>query len=642
MFSSHTMKVLLIEDNPGDARLILEMVRSARNDVITLETARTLSAGLAALETTTYDVVMLDLSLPDSHGIDTLNQIQLVMSEVAVVVLTGEDSQQIGIRAVQLGAQDYLPKSEIDSKLLIRTLHYALERHQSHAALKRSREEYRSLIDDVFDSSMVGVIILNREFQVVWCNEATEVYFGISRDQLISQDKRSLIDNTIKCIFEDPEDYAKRLFEAYDLGSFSGRFECHVVPGENREERWLEHWSQPIRSGMYSGGRIEQYMDITHRKLLGIAEQEQRQFTEALIDTLTLMTSTLDLEEVLEHLLVNLHRVIPHDSAVIAISEEEQLWMARRDSQTSDVHIIVKKPTSVREELYWEVLNDASSSIIDDLDAPTEIGGKRTQSHMGEPILLQGEGIGFITLFSFHPDFFNEKDAARLTAFVQSAAIAIQNARWYQESIKLATLEERQRLARELHDSVSQTLFTCRTMSETSLRRWHNDPQKARDLMEDVHNLIIAALEEMRVLLLELRPETLNQISLEDLFEQFLKPIQDRRRFSLQLTIDDLPELMPDVKIGLYRIAQEALNNIDKHASATRVEISIGILDDMLTMYIHDNGRGFDQQQVKPTSLGISIMKERAREIGATLNIISEQSEGTGVRVQWNVSATKG
>ncbi len=640
--SNTPIRILLIEDNAGDARLIREMLLTGGQEDVQLDPVTTLREGLARTADEAYDIILLDLSLPDSFGIDTLLKMQAEASDTAIVVLTGIDDQAVGIQAVQMGAQDYLAKGDVDSKLLMRAIRYAIERHRSEAALRRSEEEYRSLIDDVFDTSMVAVIILDKAFGVVWCNEATEVYFGIEREEILGRDKRRLIDDKLKCIFADPDDYSNRLLQAYAGSSFTDHFECHVLPGTNREERWLEHWSQPIRSGRYQGGRIEQYTDITDRKLLEFAEQEQRQFAEALRDIATLLTSTLDLNEVLGRILNSLHRVVPHDSAAITMLEDDHVWVARQNDNLRDTQEIVAERQFQVEyaTLLGQMFDTQKSVIIGNLQNETLLKETatlaRVRAYVGAPIQLQQKVIGFINVFSAEPHFFNETHAERLTVFAGQAAIAIQNARSYQQSQALAAMEERQRLARELHDSVNQTLFTCRTMAESALRRWDRDPAKAHELMQEVHDLTATALAEMRILLLELRPAALTQVGLQQLFEQYLRPIQNRRHFNLQLAIEEVAILPPEVQIALYRIAQEALNNIDKHAQAQEVQLSIRDYEDRLELQIIDDGQGFEVKSVSATSLGLDIMRERAASINASLDIESQIGVGTRVTIVWN------
>ena len=140
------------------------------------------------------------------------------------------------------------------------------ERKLAEEALRESKEKYRSLTDDVLDSSAVGIFILDSYFKVVWVNEALEDYFGLKRNEIIGKDKRQLIRERIKDIFEDPDSFANKVFKTYDDNTYIEHFECHVLPNDERKERWLEHRSKPIQSGLYAGGRIEHYYDITERK----------------------------------------------------------------------------------------------------------------------------------------------------------------------------------------------------------------------------------------------------------------------------------------------------------------------------------------------------------------------------------------
>lgn len=149
--------------------------------------------------------------------------------------------------------------------------------------LQKSEQRYRTLIDDVIDALAVGIIILDKHFRLVWVNRAIERYFGLHRDELIGKDKRELIEERIKHIFESPERFAERVLATYDDNTYIEHFECHVLAGQGREERWLEHWSRPIRSGPYAGGRIEQYTDITERKRAQEKLQKEMEFNRTLV-----------------------------------------------------------------------------------------------------------------------------------------------------------------------------------------------------------------------------------------------------------------------------------------------------------------------------------------------------------------------
>ncbi len=639
------MRILLVEDNPGDARLIQEMLRATPD--VSVRQVDTLMSAIDAAQAETYDVILLDLSLPDSTGVDTVLEMASEAPDMPVVVLTGLDDEERGIEAVQAGAQDYLVKSEIDSRLLLRATRYARERYRVDAALRRSEQEYRSLIDDVFDTSMVAVLILDRDFTIVWLNEATEIYFGVEREELIGEDKRALIDSKLKCIFADPDDYASRLLNAYTEGTFTDRFECHVLPEDERKDRWLEHWSQPIRDGMFKGGRIEQYTDITDRKVAEAAEQEQRRFAEALRVTAETLTSTLELDDVLDRILGNIEQVVPHDAANIVMIEDEAMHVER--SRGGDVlktqELLRGRSPLLKAPILKRMQTTKAPVMIDDLQESNLHDSLRPSSEMrsyvGAPIVLQDEVIGFINIFGRERGMFDAEAPKRLSAFASQAAVAIQNARLYQRSQELATLQERQRIARELHDAVSQTLFSSQTMAEAALRQWSKNPERSRSLFADVHRMLSSALAEMRILLLELRPAALTQISLKQLFEQYLQATLTRQNIEIALHMSDIPPLPPAVQIALYRIVQESVNNVTKHAKAKTITVTASTNRGGLELVVQDNGEGFDLNDTKATSLGLEIMRERAGQIGATLTIDSKRGQGTRVVVNWNGTQTE-
>jgi signal transduction histidine kinase/ligand-binding sensor domain-containing protein len=207
-----------------------------------------------------------------------------------------------------------------------------------------------------------------------------------------------------------------------------------------------------------------------------------------------------------------------------------------------------------------------------------------------------------------------------------------------------AITEERQRLARDLHDAVTQTLFSTSLIAEVLPQIWERNPADGRRRLEQVRQATRSALAEMRTLLLELRPTGLAEADLGDLLRQLADATSGRGHVSVEVEVMGRCSLPPDVHMALYRIAQEALNNIAKHARAgqavVRLECGFSPAGEAggtgtATLSITDDGRGFDLNTIPPGRLGLGIMRERAETVGAELEIVSEVGQGTEVRVVW-------
>ena len=158
-----------------------------------------------------------------------------------------------------------------------------VERTRAEKAVRDSEARLRSLRDDVLDNSGMGLFILDADFKVAWINRTIEVFFGLQREQVIGKVKRKLIRATISDIFEDPQEFMDKVFSTYDDNTYLEQFECHVLGGVNRQDRWLEHRSLPILSGFYAGGRMEHYIDITERKRSEEALKDKTREMEALL-----------------------------------------------------------------------------------------------------------------------------------------------------------------------------------------------------------------------------------------------------------------------------------------------------------------------------------------------------------------------
>ncbi|RPI32132.1 MAG: PAS domain S-box protein [Chloroflexota bacterium] len=203
-----------------------------------------------------------------------------------------------------------------------------------------------------------------------------------------------------------------------------------------------------------------------------------------------------------------------------------------------------------------------------------------------------------------------------------------------QKAAQEAVAGERTRLARELHDAVTQTLFSATLIADVLPELWELNIVEGRRRLAELHQLTRGALAEMRALLVELRPNALVDAPLSTLCRELTEAVTGRARINVQLNVDGERKLPPDVQIALYRITQEALNNIVKHSKATQAMVTLR-LGDTVRLTIADNGAGFDSEAVTADHLGLKIMQERAEAIGARLSIYSEPGEGAQISVTW-------
>jgi signal transduction histidine kinase len=262
----------------------------------------------------------------------------------------------------------------------------------------------------------------------------------------------------------------------------------------------------------------------------------------------------------------------------------------------------------------------------------------RIQSLLAVPLLSGDTALGVISVGHYSPAAFDENDAHVLLMLAPGAVIALENARLYAQAQQVAVLEERQRLARDLHDAVTQTLFSAGLIADVLPRIWQRRPDEAERRLAELRQLTRGALAEMRTLLLELRPDALIEARLGDVLRQLGEAITGRTRLPVTVTVVGDCALPPDVQIALYRIAQEALNNVLRHAHAGQVQIDLSLTEDRVRLWVHDDGQGFAPMPVEAGHFGLRNMQERARNIGASFSINSRPGEGTEVLVLWQAS----
>jgi signal transduction histidine kinase len=248
---------------------------------------------------------------------------------------------------------------------------------------------------------------------------------------------------------------------------------------------------------------------------------------------------------------------------------------------------------------------------------------------------MDSETYGALLLHYADAHSLSEEECNLAMLYADQAALAIENARLREEAGEIAVVRERNRLARDLHDAVTQTIYSATLVAEALPKVWERDPDEGLRNLHKLRQLVRGALAEMRTLLFELRPAALKTADLGELVVQLGDALTGRTRIPVKAIIEGEAEIPEDVKVVLYRLTQEAFNNIEKHSGADQVEVFLDRSHQHVCLEIMDNGRGFDPAAVKGKHMGLHIMHERAQTIDASLRVVSQPGQGTRIRIVW-------
>ncbi|MEJ2289114.1 MAG: histidine kinase, partial [Deinococcales bacterium] len=358
--------------------------------------------------------------------------------------------------------------------------------------------------------------------------------------------------------------------------------------------------------------------DITERvEAVSLLERRVRERTADLSALLELSNSTaltLELRPLLAQILERLEAAVGCSGATVyeqAPGEAFRRIAGRGDEPGADPELL------------------ASALATREPRSLDHAGGTR----LAIPLVVRDAVLGALLLEQPQPDDGGER--RRLTvAFANQLGVALENARLYQQVGERAALEERQHLARELHDSVSQALYAILLGTHTAQRELSRSPDAAQQALDYVENLAQAGIKEMRALIFVLRPESLEKEGRIGVLRKQLDVLETRHDLAVSLEAPAEPAADVTTKQALYRIAQEALHNVVKHARATHVRVALTTADGRVRLSVADDGIGFDRRHDDPEHLGLRSMQERARQIHGTLRVDSREGEGTTVTVE--------
>lgn len=550
---------------------------------------------------------------------------------------------------------------------------HALDAHDMYAALLRGElsgtdalAASQQMLQILMDSMANAVFWKDVDSCYLGCNKVFSRFAGVDPDVLVGMSDREMP-------WADSEEFDSDWFIDWDRSVIeSGEPHFGILEqlrGSDGEDHWLLTNKVPLRDldGEIIGilGTFEDVTEQRHtedeltrtldeldervqqrtmdlmraneslrrevedRVRLQAQERQQRAYAEALRDTAAAMATTFELGEVEDHVLVGVQRLVSHDlAAIVLVDESGRLELSKRQVVFGYDVPEVAEPIDLHSlSIVRRLAASAGPAIIEEPDSA--IGP--AASVLGSRMRVGDKLVGYLFVESSTAGFYSEGHGDRLRAVADQAGPALLNSQLATRVSELAAAEERQRLARELHDAVNQTLWTAALTAEALL----TDLPQGSELHQRVDRLRLltrGALAEMRVLLLELRPSELARVGLGEIIEQLITGLECRKTLAVTVELDEV-ELDAETHFAFYRIAQEALGNIAQHseANALRVELRAG---PPVTLVISDDGVGFDPDDIAAGHLGVTIMRERAEGVGAELVVTTAPGGGTTIELR--------
>jgi two-component system nitrate/nitrite sensor histidine kinase NarX len=530
-------------------------------------------------------------------------------------------------------------------------------------ALIQLLEAKESLYQRMFEAGSEGMAIRTQDGVIIAVNPAFCRMYGLERARVIG---------TTTGGERTPEQ--QQIFEAY-LNTLNAGKAFQISGWQHHAAGHLIHIELHAVPFTYRGVPyiLDLARDTTEQvRAAEIADQraaERARELATLLEVSLQVASTRDLEPLLRTVLNQLLVVLPFAAATFSLLVEPDRielllydgpiaqaalpsgWRIgpQRPFGTPLADLIAEAEAAHPQAFGREVIYSGEPVIIPDVTAdtpPARVFRQRLAAllgatpayigcWMGVPLIYRDEVIGMLDFDHEQPGAFSERHARLALAAASQAAIAIMNTRLLAEVQGAAALEERQRLARELHDAVTQQLFSASLIGEVLPQIWANNPAQAGEYLEDLRLLTKGALAEMRALLVELRPTAITDTPLPDLLQHLCNALSGRIRLPVELQTTGVGLLPPDAQMAFYRVAQEALQNVAKHARARRVEVRLTLNRNRARLDVQDDGRGFDPATVSGDHFGLTIMRERLTAIGGTIRLTSAPGSGTTLTAEW-------
>ena len=504
------------------------------------------------------------------------------------------------------------------------------QRKQAEEALtKRAAEELgqsEARFRAAFENSAIGMGLLSLDGRILAANAAVCEMSGYTEDELKQR-------NDNQNVYPPDLEIGQDLYNEM----LAGKRSSFSVEKRYRRKKGEVFWTRLTLSMVLDASGKPSYLvamleniDNEKRKSNALAESEAR--FQAVFENAAVGIALMGLdrqpiainpvtEKIIGYNLDELEGVDPRDLAIpedrsIDTEMFKELITGQRNS-----YVMERRYRRKNGEIFWARIN---YSLVRDLD-----GNPEYLVGMIEDIDEQKRASERLAAQEAEHRRILEQRIAERTEELNRANELLQ-----QKAAQEAVIAERTRLARDLHDAVTQTLFSATLIADVLPDIWQLNETEGKRRLEELRQLTRGALAEMRTLLVELRPNALVEVPLPTLLRQLSEALTGRARIDIQFASEGERKLPPDVQVALYRIAQEALNNVVKHSKASQAAVILR-LGEQVRLSITDNGTGFDPEKVTADHLGSKIMSERSDAIGAKFNLYSEPGEGTQMTVTW-------
>jgi PAS domain S-box-containing protein len=606
------IKVLLIEDNPADARLIGIMLTQASALSFQFSWVDNLTEGIERIRSSDIDVVLLDLGLPESTGLETLERLRAGTRVPTLVVLSGLTDEGVAVQALRSGAQDYLVKGLVDSPLLVRAIRYAIERNQAEEALRQAHAELETRVAE----------------------RTTELADALAALRLREQELRALVEHTPDLVARYDNE-CRRIYANPALARELGAAPTSLLgyrPTELAEmpQAQAQRYEQQIREVLANGNDVSVDVMLRHASIQFrlVAERDVNGTVASVLAIGRDVTEMLDTQRQLTTLLENLpDMVVRFDRRgrclYVNPAVARVFGMPAHSFTGKTLRALGLDPRSLMAEALQRAVDEASPNVV---EVPwTGPDGERCFEfrHMPEP-----DETGRVT------------SVLGIAREVTERKRAEQLVRDFTFRREAAREEERKHIARELHDEFGQILSALRLEVAALRMRFARESPDVAERAASMLVLVDSVIRVQRDLVSSLRPVVLDMgigPALEWLVGEFVE--HSGVECELQMSETQL-SLDPDQTTMVFRIVQESLTNVARHAQARRASVTLAQRPGGYALTVQDDGKGFDRGgERNPQSLGLIGLHERAQMLGGRISISSGDDAGVCIAVTFPARA---